>query len=47
MRELLATMAGKLRAVPEGDGDMLDNTLIIFLSDSSDNHHGTGWSGRI
>lgn len=40
--ELLATMAGKLRAVPEGDGDMLDNTLIIFLSDSSDNHHGTG-----
>lgn len=40
--ELLATMAGKLRAVPEGDGDMLDNTLIIFLSDSSDNHHGSG-----
>ncbi|MFN7734008.1 MAG: DUF1552 domain-containing protein [Pirellula sp.] len=40
--ELLATMAGKLRAVPEGDGDMLDNTMIIFLSDSSDSHHGTG-----
>lgn len=40
--ELLATMAGKLRAVPEGDGDMLDNTMIIFLSDSSDGHHGTG-----
>ena len=40
--ELLATMANKLRAVPEGDGDMLDNTMIIFLSDSSDNHHGTG-----
>jgi hypothetical protein len=40
--ELLATMAKKLRAVPEGDGDMLDNTMIIFLSDSSDNHHGTG-----
>jgi hypothetical protein len=40
--ELLATMANKLRAVPEGDGNMLDNTMIIFLSDSSDNHHGTG-----
>ena len=40
--ELLATMANKLRAVPEGNGDMLDNTMIIFLSDSSDNHHGTG-----
>nr|MCU0712898.1 DUF1552 domain-containing protein [Pirellula sp.] len=36
--ELLATMANKLRAVPEGDGNMLDNTMIIFLSDSSDNH---------
>jgi hypothetical protein len=35
-------MAKKLRAVPEGDGNMLDNTMIIFLSDSSDNHHGTG-----
>ena len=40
--ELLATMANKLRAVPEGDGNMLDNTMIIFLSDSSDNHHGSG-----
>lgn len=40
--ELLATMATKLRAVPEGDGNMLDNTMIIFLSDSSDNHHGSG-----
>lgn len=40
--ELLATMAKKLKAVPEGDGDMLDNTMIIFLSDSSDRHHGTG-----
>jgi len=40
--ELLATMAGKLKAVPEGDGNMLDNTMVIFLSDSSDAHHGTG-----
>ncbi len=39
--ELLATMAGKLKAVPEGDGTMLDNTMIIFLSDSGDRHHGS------
>lgn len=39
--ELLATMAGKLKAVPEGDGNMLDRTMIVFLSDSGDAHHGT------
>ncbi|MFT5291747.1 MAG: hypothetical protein ACI8QC_002601 [Planctomycetota bacterium] len=39
--ELLATMAGKLKAVPEGDGNMLDRTMIIFLSDSGDAHHGS------
>jgi hypothetical protein len=38
--ELLATMAQKLKAVPEGDGNMLDNTTIVFLSDSADAHHG-------
>ena len=37
---LLANMAGKLRAVPEGDGNMLDNTMIIFFSDASNKHHG-------
>lgn len=39
--ELLATMAGKLKAVPEGDGNMLDRTMIVFLSDSGDGHHGS------
>jgi hypothetical protein len=38
--ELIATMAKKLKAVPEGNGNMLDNTMIIYLSDSSNNHHG-------
>ncbi|MDB4338664.1 DUF1552 domain-containing protein [bacterium] len=37
---LLAQMAGKLRAVPEGDGNMLDNTMIIYFSDASNKHHG-------
>lgn len=39
--ELLATMATKLKAVPEGDGNLLDRTMIVFLSDSGDAHHGT------
>lgn len=37
---LLAQMARKLKAVPEGDGTMLDNTMIIFFSDSANKHHG-------
>jgi len=26
--------------VPEGDGTMLDNTLIVYLSDAASAHHG-------
>lgn len=54
---LLANLAGKLRAVPEGDGSLLDRTMIVFLSDSGDAHHGScfqwpyvvvgGCSGRL
>lgn len=40
--ELLAGLAGKLEAVPEGDGTMLDNTVILFLSDAGSQHH-TGY----
>jgi hypothetical protein len=38
--ELMASIARKLKAVPEGNGNMLDNTMIIYLSDSSNKHHG-------
>ncbi|MFT4549012.1 MAG: hypothetical protein ACI8XO_000976 [Verrucomicrobiales bacterium] len=38
--KLLADLAGKLKAVPEGDGTMLDNTSIIYLSDAGNEHHG-------
>ena len=38
--ELIASIARKLKAVPEGNGNMLDNTMIIYLSDSSNKHHG-------
>ncbi|MSR51159.1 MAG: DUF1552 domain-containing protein [Gemmataceae bacterium] len=37
--KLIAGLASKLNAVKEGDGTMLDNTLIVYLSDSGDAHH--------
>ena len=36
---LLAEMARKLKAVPEGDGTMLDNTMIVYFSDAANKHH--------
>jgi hypothetical protein len=36
---LIADLARKLQAVPEGNGTMLDNTLIVYLSDCADSHH--------
>ena len=32
-------MAKKLESVKEGAGTMLDNTVIVYLSDSGDGHH--------
>jgi hypothetical protein len=37
--KLVAGLAAKLAAVKEGDGTMLDNTVIVYLSDSGDGHH--------
>ncbi len=37
--DLIGGLARKLRAVPEGDGNMLDNTLIVMLSDAGHVHH--------
>lgn len=39
--EQLAAFLRKLQSVPEGDGTMLDNTLIVFMSDSAEAHHPT------
>ena len=36
-------MANRLEKTPEGDGNMLDNTLIIYMSDAPDTHHSTGY----
>lgn len=37
--EQIAKLARQLKAIPEGDGTMLDNTLIVYLSDHGDRHH--------
>ncbi|MFT5465321.1 MAG: hypothetical protein ACI8UO_000415 [Verrucomicrobiales bacterium] len=39
--DLIAEMADRLQQIPEGDGSMLDNTLIVYLSDNSDKHHSS------
>jgi hypothetical protein len=38
--EIIANLANKLKNVPEGDGNMLDNTMIVYISPSGDRHHG-------
>jgi hypothetical protein len=37
--EKLAKFIKTLESIPEGDGTMLDNTLIVYLSDSAEGHH--------
>ena len=37
--EKLAAFIAKLESIPEGGGSMLDNTLIVYLSDSAEGHH--------
>lgn len=37
--EKLAKFIAKLESIPEGDGSMMDNTLIVYLSDAADQHH--------
>jgi len=37
----IARLAAKLQSIPEGDGTMLGNTLILYFSDAADKHHGS------
>ena len=41
--EQMARLAKKLQAVPEGRGTMLDNTVIVYLSDGAEGHHSRCW----
>jgi len=37
--EKLAKFIKTLDTIPEGDGTMMDNTLVVYLSDSAEAHH--------
>jgi len=37
--ETLAKFIRTLESVPEGDGTMMDNTLVVYMSDSAEGHH--------
>ena len=41
--DLIARAIRKLQSVPEGDGTMFDNTLIVYLSDAAEGHHSRCW----
>jgi hypothetical protein len=55
--KLIARLAAKLEAAREGDGSVLDQTLIVYLSDSGESHHPNlqewpvillgNWGGRL
>jgi len=38
----IANMAQKFDSIPEGNGTMLDNTMIVYMSCSSSDHHCAG-----
>jgi hypothetical protein len=41
--DLIAGLMQKLERVPEGNGTMLDNTVILYLSDGAEAHHSRCW----
>ncbi|MEQ8788657.1 MAG: DUF1552 domain-containing protein [Pirellulaceae bacterium] len=45
MAERTAALMTQLAGIPEGDGTMLDNTVVVFMSDSAERQHsqGTQW----
>jgi hypothetical protein len=39
---LIADLVRRLIAIPEGNGTMMDNTMIVYTSDFADAHHSNG-----
>ena len=39
----IAQLAKRLDDIPEGNGSMLDNTAIVYLSDAAEGHHSRCW----
>lgn len=40
--EQVGRIAEALAAIPEGEGTMLDNTVIVYTSDNGETHHSSG-----
>ena len=40
--EFVAGLVKRLESIPEGDGTMMDNTVILYTSDAAETHHSTG-----
>lgn len=40
--EFIATLVEQLDSIPEGDGSMMDNTVIVYTSDAAETHHSSG-----
>ncbi len=41
--DLIAGLMRKLNRIKEGDGTMLDRTVIVYLSDGAEGHHSRCW----
>lgn len=41
--EQIARVMKKLESIKEGDGTMLDNTCVVYLSDAAEGHHSRCW----
>ncbi|MCA9573462.1 MAG: DUF1552 domain-containing protein, partial [Myxococcales bacterium] len=39
--QMIAKLARSLASTPEGSGTMLDNTVIVYLSDNGESHHSS------
>lgn len=39
---LVDTIVRRLKAVPEADGNMFDNTVLLYFPDNGETHHSTG-----
>jgi len=39
----VATIIERLKAAPEGNGNMFDNTVIMYFPENGETHHSQGW----
>lgn len=40
--KLIDTIISRLKAVPEADGNMFDNTMLFYFADNGETHHSNG-----